>query len=88
VTKVNTADHRDQQRAWPNSPGATALQNQLTFVQNLQDTLDTGIGNLVNANSGKESAQLTAPADKATAWHPGAVDRQPVELGALWSLLR
>jgi flagellin len=40
--------------------GSTALQNQLTFVQNLQDTLDTGIGNLVNANLGKESAQLTA----------------------------
>jgi flagellin len=40
--------------------GATALQNQLTFIQNLQDTLDTGIGNLVNANLGKESAQLTA----------------------------
>src|ERR1700761_1183153 len=40
--------------------GATALQNQLTFVQNLQDTLETGIGNLVNANLGKESAQLTA----------------------------
>jgi len=40
--------------------GATALQNQLTFVQNLQDTLDTGVGNLVNANLGKESAQLTA----------------------------
>jgi len=40
--------------------GATALQNQLTFVQDLQDTLDTGIGNLVNANLGKESAQLTA----------------------------
>jgi flagellin len=40
--------------------GATALQNQLTFVQNLQDTLDVGVGNLVNANLGKESAQLTA----------------------------
>jgi flagellin len=40
--------------------GATALQNQLTFVQNLQDTLDTGIGNLVDANMGKESAELTA----------------------------
>ncbi len=40
--------------------GATALQNQLTFVQNLQDTLDTGVGNLVNANLGKESANLTA----------------------------
>jgi len=40
--------------------GATALQNQLTFIQNLQDTLDAGVGNLVNANLGKESAQLTA----------------------------
>jgi flagellin len=40
--------------------GSTALQNQLTFVQNLQDTIDTGIGNLVNANMGKESAQLSA----------------------------
>jgi flagellin len=40
--------------------GSSALQNQLTFVQNLQDTLDTGVGNLVNANMGKESAQLTA----------------------------
>ena len=40
--------------------GATALQNQLTFVQDLQDTLDTGIGNLVNANLGQESAQLQA----------------------------
>jgi flagellin len=40
--------------------GSTALQNQLTFVQNLQDTLDSGVGNLVNANMGKESAQLTA----------------------------
>jgi flagellin len=40
--------------------GSTALQSQLTFVQNLQDTLDTGVGNLVNANLGKESAQLTA----------------------------
>jgi flagellin len=40
--------------------GSTALQNQLTFVQNLQDTVDTGVGNLVNANMGKESAQLSA----------------------------
>lgn len=40
--------------------GATALQAQLTFIQNLQDTLDTGVGNLVNANLGKESARLTA----------------------------
>ncbi|MBV9509749.1 MAG: flagellin, partial [Caulobacteraceae bacterium] len=27
---------------------------------NLQDTIDTGVGNLVNANLAKESAQLQA----------------------------
>jgi flagellin len=37
-----------------------ALSSQLTFVGNLQDTIDTGVGNLVNANLAKESAQLQA----------------------------
>jgi len=37
-----------------------ALTSQLTFVGNLQDTIDTGVGNLVNANLAKESAQLQA----------------------------
>ena len=37
-----------------------ALASQLTFVGNLQDTIDTGVGNLVNANLAKESAQLQA----------------------------
>jgi len=37
-----------------------ALGDQLNFVSNLQDTLETGIGNLVNANLAKESATLTA----------------------------
>ena len=39
---------------------ANALQTQLTFTANLQDTIDTGVGNLVNANLAKESATLTA----------------------------
>jgi flagellin len=39
---------------------ANALQTQITFTGNLQDTIDTGIGNLVNANLAKESATLTA----------------------------
>ena len=39
---------------------ANALQTQLTFTGNLQDTIDTGVGNLVNANLAKESATLTA----------------------------
>ena len=60
VAVVNTAITKTNSSLGQLGTGATALQNQLTFVQNLQDTLDTGIGNLVNANLGKESAQLTA----------------------------
>jgi flagellin len=39
---------------------SNALTSQLTFVGNLQDTIDTGVGNLVNANLAKESANLQA----------------------------
>ena len=39
---------------------ANALQTQITFTGTLQDTIDTGVGNLVNANLAKESATLTA----------------------------
>ncbi len=60
VTAVTSAITKTNSALGQLGTGATALQNQLTFVQNLQDTLDTGIGNLVNANLGKESAQLTA----------------------------
>jgi flagellin len=60
VATVNTAITNVNASLGQLGTGATALQNQLTFVQNLQDTLDQGIGNLVNANLGKESAQLTA----------------------------
>jgi flagellin len=60
VASVNTAISKVNSALGQLGNGATALQNQLTFVQDLQDTLDTGIGNLVNANLGKESAQLTA----------------------------
>jgi flagellin len=37
-----------------------ALQTQITFTANLQDTINTGIGNLVNANLAQESATLQA----------------------------
>jgi flagellin len=40
--------------------GSTALQNQLDFVGKLQDTLTTGVGNLVDANVAQESATLQA----------------------------
>jgi flagellin len=39
---------------------ANALQTQITFTGDLQDTIDTGVGNLVNANLAKESATLTS----------------------------
>ena len=37
-----------------------ALTNHLTFVSKLQDSITTGIGNLVDADVAKESANLTA----------------------------
>ena len=37
-----------------------SLDRQLTFVSKLQDSLETGIGNLVDADLAKESAKLTA----------------------------
>jgi flagellin len=39
---------------------STALDTHLNFVSKLQDTLTTGIGNLVNADLAKESATLQA----------------------------
>ena len=40
--------------------GANALTTHLNFISNLQDTLTQGIGNLVDADVAKESANLTA----------------------------
>ncbi|MDB5447147.1 MAG: flagellin FljM [Phenylobacterium sp.] len=40
--------------------GSKALQSHLTFVGKLQDTLNAGIGNLVDADLAKESAKLQA----------------------------
>jgi len=40
--------------------GAAKFSIQSTFVQNLSNTLSTGIGNLVDANMATESAMLTA----------------------------
>ncbi|HWA31030.1 MAG TPA: flagellin [Rhizomicrobium sp.] len=40
--------------------GAKKLSIQATFVQNLSDTLQTGIGNLVDADMATESAMLTS----------------------------
>ena len=40
--------------------GAKSLQTHLSFVSKLQDTLTNGVGNLVDADVAKESANLTA----------------------------
>jgi flagellin len=40
--------------------GSAKFSIQATFVQNLSDTLTSGIGNLVDANMASESAMLTA----------------------------
>ncbi|RAK68529.1 flagellin [Phenylobacterium kunshanense] len=40
--------------------GAKALGSHLTFVSKLQDTIDAGVGNLVDADLAKESAKLQA----------------------------
>jgi flagellin len=40
--------------------GAKALDTHLNFVGKLQDTLDAGVGNLVDADLAKESAKLQA----------------------------
>jgi len=37
---------------------STGLDTHLTFIGKLQDSLDTGVGNLVDADLAKESAKL------------------------------
>jgi flagellin len=39
---------------------SNAVTTHLTFIGQLQDTIDTGVGNLVNADLAKESANLQA----------------------------
>jgi flagellin len=40
--------------------GSKELDSHLTFISTLQDTLNTGVGNLVDADLAKESAKLQA----------------------------
>ena len=40
--------------------GAKALDRHVTFITKLQDTIDAGVGNLVDADLAKESAKLQA----------------------------
>ncbi len=40
--------------------GSKALSSHLTFISKLQDSIDAGVGNLVDADLAKESAKLTS----------------------------
>jgi flagellin len=40
--------------------GSKSLDTHMTFIGKLQDTLDAGVGNLVDADLAKESAKLQA----------------------------
>lgn len=60
LTEVNTSITNVNDALAKLGASENALQTQITFTGTLQDTIDTGIGNLVNANLAKESATLTA----------------------------
>ena len=60
LAKINTAMDTVTSTLSGFGVDSKALDNQLTLVSNLQDALTTGIGNLVDADVAKESANLTA----------------------------
>jgi flagellin len=60
ITTVNTAITNVGAALAKLGTGAKALDAHLTFVGTLQDTLDAGVGNLVDADLAKESAKLQA----------------------------
>jgi flagellin len=57
---VNTAISNVNNALGKLGSSSNALGGQLTFVSNLQDTINTGVGNLVDANLAAESAKLQA----------------------------
>jgi flagellin len=60
LTKINASITNTNNALATLGTASSALDTNLTFVQDLQDTLTTGIGNLVNANLAKASATLQA----------------------------
>ena len=60
LTTVETLAGRVDNALATLGTSSKALDTHLNFVSNLQDTLTTGIGNLVNADLAKESATLQA----------------------------
>jgi|HubBroStandDraft_5_1064220.scaffolds.fasta_scaffold44197_1 flagellin len=60
ITVVNTSLSNVDTALATLGTSSNALDTHLNFVSTLQDTLTTGIGNLVNADLAKESATLQA----------------------------
>jgi flagellin len=60
ITSVNTAIGAVSSALSKLGTGSKALGSHLTFIQKLQDTIDAGVGNLVDADLAKESAKLQA----------------------------
>lgn len=60
IASVNTAIGAVSSALSKLGTGSKALGSHLTFIQKLQDTIDAGVGNLVDADLAKESAKLQA----------------------------
>ena len=58
ITSVNTALQTATNKLASLGTSSTGLDTHLTFVGKLQDSLDAGVGNLVDADLAKESAKL------------------------------
>ncbi len=60
IATVNTAIGAVSSALSKLGTGSKALASHATFIQKLQDTIDAGVGNLVDADLAKESAKLQA----------------------------
>ncbi|THD58044.1 flagellin [Phenylobacterium sp.] len=60
ITTLNSAIANVSSALGKLGTGDKALASHLTFIQNLQNTIDAGVGNLVDADMAKESANLQA----------------------------
>jgi flagellin len=58
IATVNTAIGKVSTALAKMGTGSKALDLHLSFIMKLQDTLDSGVGNLVDADLAKESAKL------------------------------
>jgi len=60
ITALNTSIANVSSALGKLGTGSKAMANQQTFITNLQNTINAGIGNLVDADLAKESANLQA----------------------------